>query len=37
MMLRASDLIRVNHDGEIIDGGPVRLLNKAGKQINSPA
>ncbi|KAI8627129.1 class II aldolase and Adducin domain-containing protein [Xylariaceae sp. FL1651] len=29
-MLRASDLIRVDYNGEIIDSGPVCLLNKAG-------
>ncbi|KAI0100817.1 class II aldolase and Adducin domain-containing protein [Nemania sp. FL0031] len=34
-MLRASDLIRVDHNGEIIDGGPVRLLNKAAFMIHS--
>ncbi|KAI1268852.1 class II aldolase and Adducin domain-containing protein [Xylariaceae sp. FL1019] len=28
-LLRASDLIRVNHEGEVVDGGPVRLLNVA--------
>lgn len=28
-LIKRSDLIRVNHQGEIIDGGPVRLLNTA--------
>ena len=30
-LLRASDLIRVDEKGAIVDGGPVRLLNVAGK------
>ncbi|KAJ8106853.1 hypothetical protein ONZ43_g6920 [Nemania bipapillata] len=30
-LLKASDLIRVDHDGQIVDGGAVRLLNVAGK------
>ncbi|KAI8633392.1 class II aldolase and Adducin domain-containing protein [Xylariaceae sp. FL1651] len=34
-LLRASDLIRVNHHGEIVDGGPVRLLNVAAYMIHS--
>ena len=29
-MLKASDLILVNAQGKVIDGGPVRLLNTAG-------
>lgn len=29
-LLKASDLIRVNAEGKVIDGGPVRLLNTAG-------
>lgn len=28
--LKASDLIRVNGEGKVIEGGPVKLLNKAG-------
>ncbi|KAI1179404.1 class II aldolase and Adducin domain-containing protein [Nemania sp. FL0916] len=34
-LLRASDLIRVDHDGNIVDGGPVRLLNVAAYMIHS--
>ncbi|KAI1822809.1 class II aldolase and Adducin domain-containing protein [Xylaria intraflava] len=34
-LLRASDLIRVNHEGQIVDGGPVRLLNVAAYMIHS--
>jgi ribulose-5-phosphate 4-epimerase/fuculose-1-phosphate aldolase len=30
-LLKASDLIRVNEEGKVIDGGPVRLLNTAGR------
>lgn len=29
-LLKASDLIRVNKDGKVVDGGKVRLLNTAG-------
>ena len=29
-IITASDLILVNKDGGVIDGGPVRLLNSAG-------
>lgn len=29
-LLKASDLILVNKDGKVVDGGPVRLLNAAG-------
>ncbi|KAH6663308.1 class II aldolase/adducin domain-containing protein [Plectosphaerella plurivora] len=32
--LRASDLIRVNGQGKVIEGGPVRLLNKAAYMIH---
>ena len=28
-LIKRSDLIQVNHHGDIIDGGPVRLLNTA--------
>ncbi|KAI0132159.1 class II aldolase and Adducin domain-containing protein [Xylariales sp. AK1849] len=34
-LLRASDLILVNHEGDIVDGGPVRLLNVAAYMIHS--
>ncbi|KAI0106302.1 class II aldolase and Adducin domain-containing protein [Nemania sp. FL0031] len=34
-LLKASDLIRVDHDGQIVDGGPVRLLNVAAYMIHS--
>ncbi|KAI1323058.1 class II aldolase and Adducin domain-containing protein [Xylariaceae sp. FL0255] len=34
-MLRASDLIRVNHKGEIVEGGAVRILNQAAYMIHS--
>ncbi|KAI0489906.1 class II aldolase and Adducin domain-containing protein [Xylaria cf. heliscus] len=34
-LLRASDLIRVDHGGQIVDGGPVRLLNVAAYMIHS--
>ncbi|KAI8956274.1 class II aldolase and Adducin domain-containing protein [Xylaria longipes] len=34
-LLRASDLIRVDHNGQIVDGGPVRLLNVAAYMIHS--
>jgi hypothetical protein len=30
-LIRASDLIRVNAEGQVVDGGPVRLLNTAGE------
>ncbi|KAB8288110.1 hypothetical protein EYC80_010243 [Monilinia laxa] len=33
-LLRASDLILVNKDGEVIDGGPCRLLNTAAYMIH---
>jgi len=32
--LRASDLIRINAAGDIVDGGPVRLLNQAAYSIH---
>jgi len=28
-LLKASDLILVNAEGKVVDGGPVRLLNRA--------
>lgn len=34
-LIKKSDLIRVNEAGEIIDGGPVRLLNTAAYMIHS--
>ncbi|KAI0915013.1 class II aldolase and Adducin domain-containing protein [Ustulina deusta] len=34
-LLKASDLIRVDHGGQIVDGGPVRLLNVAAYMIHS--
>ncbi|KAI0184282.1 class II aldolase/adducin N-terminal [Xylaria flabelliformis] len=34
-LLRASDLIRVDHNGSVVDGGPVRLLNVAAYMIHS--
>lgn len=34
-MIKKSDLIQVNHDGDVIDGGPVRLLNAAAFMIHS--
>ncbi|KAI1488213.1 class II aldolase and Adducin domain-containing protein [Biscogniauxia mediterranea] len=34
-LLRASDLIRVNHEGEIVEGGSVKLLNVAAYMIHS--
>ncbi|KAH9887113.1 class II aldolase and Adducin domain-containing protein [Xylariomycetidae sp. FL2044] len=34
-LLRASDLIRVGHSGEIVEGGSVRLLNTAAYMIHS--
>lgn len=33
-LLKASDLIRVNKDGKVVDGGPVRLLNTAAYMIH---
>lgn len=33
--IKASDLILVNHAGEVIDGGPCRLLNAAAFMIHS--
>ncbi|KAF7952647.1 hypothetical protein EAE96_005879 [Botrytis aclada] len=33
-LLRASDLILVNKDGEVVDGGPCRLLNTAAYMIH---
>lgn len=29
-LLKASDLILVNKEGKVVEGGPVRLLNTAG-------
>jgi len=34
-LIKASDLIQVNEEGEIIDGGPVRMLNTAAFMIHS--
>ncbi|KAI9848790.1 MAG: hypothetical protein M1838_000371 [Thelocarpon superellum] len=34
-LIKASDLIQVNHDGKVIDGGPVRILNTAAYMIHS--
>jgi len=34
-LIKASDLILVNEEGQIIDGGPVRLLNSAAYMIHS--
>ncbi|KAI1965300.1 hypothetical protein LOZ58_001146 [Ophidiomyces ophidiicola] len=34
-MIKASDLIQVDHDGNVIDGGEVRLLNTAAYAIHS--
>ncbi|KAI1430645.1 class II aldolase and Adducin domain-containing protein [Xylaria sp. CBS 124048] len=34
-LLRASDLIRIDHNGQIVDGGPVRLLNVAAYMIHA--
>ncbi|KAI0484721.1 class II aldolase and Adducin domain-containing protein [Xylariaceae sp. FL0804] len=34
-LLRSSDLIRVDHEGEIVDGGSTRLLNVAAYMIHS--
>lgn len=34
-MIKASDLILVNEEGEVIDGGPCRLLNSAAYMIHS--
>jgi hypothetical protein len=34
-LIKASDLILVNHDGQVIDGGPCRLLNSAAFMIHS--
>ncbi|PBP22334.1 hypothetical protein BUE80_DR006890, partial [Diplocarpon rosae] len=36
-LLRASDLILVNPDGQVVDGGPCRLLNTAGTDPPSPS
>jgi ribulose-5-phosphate 4-epimerase/fuculose-1-phosphate aldolase len=33
--IKASDLIRVNHEGQVIDGGEVRMLNAAAFMIHS--
>jgi ribulose-5-phosphate 4-epimerase/fuculose-1-phosphate aldolase len=33
--IKASDLILINHAGEVIDGGPCRLLNAAAFMIHS--
>ncbi|KAK2028937.1 class II aldolase and Adducin domain-containing protein [Colletotrichum zoysiae] len=33
-LLKASDLIRVNAEGEVVDGGPVKLLNTAAYMIH---
>lgn len=34
-LIKASDLIQVNSEGKVIDGGPVRLLNTAAFMIHS--
>ena len=34
-LIKASDLILVNHEGEVIDGGPCRLLNSAAYMIHA--
>jgi ribulose-5-phosphate 4-epimerase/fuculose-1-phosphate aldolase len=34
-LIKSSDLILVNHDGQVIDGGDVRLLNRAAYMIHS--
>lgn len=34
-LIKKSDLIQVDHDGNVIDGGPVRLLNAAAFMIHS--
>jgi ribulose-5-phosphate 4-epimerase/fuculose-1-phosphate aldolase len=34
-LIKASDLILVNEKGEVIDGGPCRLLNSAAYMIHS--
>jgi len=33
--IKASDLILVNHDGKVVDGGPCRLLNQAAYMIHA--
>lgn len=33
--IKKSDLILVNHEGKVVDGGPVRLLNQAAYMIHS--
>jgi len=33
-LIKASDLIRVDEDGKVVDGGPVRLLNTAAYMIH---
>ncbi len=35
-LLKASDLILVNPEGKVVEGGPVRLLNAAGMIAISP-
>ena len=32
--VEASDLILVDKNAKIVDGGPVRLMNTAGKKVN---
>ncbi|EEP82304.1 conserved hypothetical protein [Uncinocarpus reesii 1704] len=34
-LIKASDLIQVDHEGNVVDGGPVRLLNTAAYAIHS--
>lgn len=34
-LIKASDLIRVNEEGKIIEGGPVKLLNSAAYAIHA--
>jgi ribulose-5-phosphate 4-epimerase/fuculose-1-phosphate aldolase len=34
-LIKASDLLLVNEEGEVIDGGPCRLLNTAAYMIHS--
>ena len=33
--IKSSDLIMVNHEGKVVDGGPVRLLNQAAYMIHA--
>ncbi|CEJ94728.1 hypothetical protein VHEMI10244 [[Torrubiella] hemipterigena] len=34
-LMKRSDLVRINHEGKVIDGGPCRLINRAAVMIHA--